>query len=146
MTAWKNILLIFALTFLSSCGSMQKKIDKLTVGDPQKMVIEVLGQPDDTLSKGDQEAWRYCISGAGYGWNDHRDIIFYKGNISKMDAYKSHTTGCTNGFESVKWYAPKIDFSIEQAKDTCKQLGFTEDYGDMPNCLLMQQKIQYDSQ
>ena len=137
--------LLSILVLLSSCGSMQSKMDQLRIGDKKDRVIDVLGQPDDAVSNGENVAWRYCVSGSEFGANDHRDILFRKEKVITMYSYKTNVTGCSRGFQPIRWQKVGMDFSIDSARDNCKQLGFKVDTESMSNCLLMQQKMLQDS-
>ncbi len=141
----KIITLASIVLLLSSCGSMQSKMDMLHIGDDKDRVINILGQPDDSVSNGDSVAWRYCVSGSEFGANDHRDIIFFKDELVKMYSYRTSVSGCTRGFQPIRWQQVGLDFSIDLAKDNCKQLGFKIETEGMANCLLMQQKMIQDS-
>jgi hypothetical protein len=49
-----------------------------------KDVKSIMGQPDDVLVNGQQTVWRYCVSGAEFGCNDHKDLVF-KNNVLRKN-------------------------------------------------------------
>ena len=57
-----------------------------------KDVKSIMGQPDDVLVNGQQTVWRYCISGAGFGFNDHKDLVFKNNVLRKISHYESTVT------------------------------------------------------
>lgn len=93
------------LLFLSmtSCGTLDKKTILLNVGDSKQAVLDVLGAPMDRQISGQQEAWQYCVSGAGFGWNDHKIVWFNAGRVTGINSYRSGVSGCQGGIQPVRW-------------------------------------------
>lgn len=88
---------------VSSCGTLERKTILLNVGDSKEKVLNVMGTPADRQMNGQQEAWQYCISGAGFGWNDHKIIWMNQGLVTGINSYRSSVSGCTGGIQSVEW-------------------------------------------
>jgi hypothetical protein len=59
-------------------------MDKIDNGSSMKDVKSIMGQPDDVLVNGQQTVWRYCVSGAEFGCNDHKDLVF-KNNVLRKN-------------------------------------------------------------
>jgi hypothetical protein len=103
------IALVLSL-FVAGCGTLDSKTILLNVGDSKERVLEVMGQPKDRQIHGQQEAWQYCVSGAGFGWNDHKIIWLNGGRVTGINSYRSSITGCSGGIEPVRWgSAPAFD-------------------------------------
>lgn len=88
---------------LSGCGTLNEKAATLSVGDTKDQVLQTLGPPADRQSNGPNEAWQYCISGAGVGWNDHKLVWFRNERVSGINSYRSGGTGCQSGIREVRW-------------------------------------------
>jgi hypothetical protein len=88
---------------LVGCGTLESKSSLVDVGADKKEVLQVMGSPDERQVKGDKEAWQYCISGAGFGYNDHRIVWFSKGIVTGITPYKTHQTGCVGNIRPVVW-------------------------------------------
>ena len=76
----KLIALLF-IFFLQGYGTLDSKTIQINVGDNKDKVIKIMGTPEDRLLQGKLEAWQYCVSGAGFGYNDHKIIWFNSGLI-----------------------------------------------------------------
>jgi hypothetical protein len=85
------------------CGTLDSKTILLNVGDSKERVLEVMGTPADRQMRGQQEAWQYCASGAGIGWNDHKIIWLNAGRVTGINSYRSGVTGCRGGIQPVRW-------------------------------------------
>jgi len=108
-TSMAAIALVLSL-FMAGCGTLDSKTILLNVGDSKERVLEVMGQPKDRQIYGQQEAWQYCVSGAGFGWNDHKIIWLNAGRVSGINSYRSGVTGCSGGIQPVRWgSAPAFD-------------------------------------
>lgn len=95
--------------FVAGCGTLDSKTILLNVGDSKELVLEVMGTPVDRQINGRQEAWQYCVSGAGFGWNDHKIIWLNAGRVTGINSYRSHVSGCSGGIQPVRWEsAPDI--------------------------------------
>ncbi len=96
-----------AFLFLSlvvvGCGTLDKKTILLNVGDSKQAVLDVMGPPMDRQISGKQEAWQYCISGSGFGWNDHKIVWFNAGQVTGINSYRSSASGCRGGIQSIRW-------------------------------------------
>lgn len=97
------ILISLIVFVLFSCGTLDKKTILINAGDSKESVISVMGVPQDRQLREQQEAWQYCVSGAGFGYNDHKIIWFNKGVVIGITSYRSHRSGCTGAFRSIKW-------------------------------------------
>ncbi|MDP2806134.1 MAG: hypothetical protein Q8O24_09365 [Gallionellaceae bacterium] len=98
-----KILVLLLFFFLSGCGTLENKTILLNVGDSKKAVLDVMGTPADRQISGQQEAWQYCVSGAGFGWNDHKIIWFNAGQVTGINSYRSSVSGCQGGIKPVRW-------------------------------------------
>jgi hypothetical protein len=113
MRSLKLILGISLFLILISCGTLDNKTILINAGDSKERVLEVMGAPQDRQLQHKREAWQYCVSGAGFGYNDHKVIWFNEGIVTGITSYKTYSTGCTGDFKSIKWEeAP--DLIIEQ--------------------------------
>jgi hypothetical protein len=72
-TSMAAIALVLSL-FVGGCGTLDSKTNLLNVGDSKERVLEVMGLPKDRQIHGQQEAWQYCVSGAGFGWTTTRSF------------------------------------------------------------------------
>jgi hypothetical protein len=90
---------------LSACGSLEKKSSLLNLRDTKAQVLTAMGPPDDRQLKGNNEAWQYCQTGAGFGYHDYRVIWFESGKISGINSYKSSRAGssCVTDIRPIKW-------------------------------------------
>jgi len=83
---------LIGLTFvvsLSACGGLETKSSLVNVGDGKEAVLTTMGPPDDRQLRGDQEAWQYCQTGAGFGYHDYRVVWFSAGRVSGVTSYKA---------------------------------------------------------
>ena len=99
--SWAATLML--LLFVAGCGTLDNKTILLNVGDSKERVLEVMGAPADRQFHGQQEAWQYCVSGAGFGWNDHKIIWLNVGRLTGISSYRSSVTGCSGGIQPVRW-------------------------------------------
>lgn len=99
----KAIVSVAILALLSACGTLDKKTILLSVGDSKERVLEVMGTPDDRQVNDRREAWQYCVSGAGFGWNDHKVIWLTENRVSGITSYRSGVPGCQGGIQPVHW-------------------------------------------
>ena len=88
---------------VAGCGTLDNKTILLNVGDSKERVLEIMGPPTDRQIQGRQEAWQYCVSGAGFGWNDHKIIWLTAGRVTGINSYRSHVSGCSGGIQPVRW-------------------------------------------
>ena len=106
---------LFLSLFMVGCGTLEQKTILLNVGDSKERVLDVMGPPQDRQINGQQEAWQYCISGAGFGWNDHRVIWFNAGQVTGINSYRSGVSGCRGGIQPAHWEsAPNSILEIRQ--------------------------------
>lgn len=100
---------------ISGCGTLDSKTILLNVGDTKEKVLDVMGTPADRQVNGQQEAWQYCVSGAGFGWNDHKVIWFNAGRVTGITSYRTHEPGCQGQIRPVQWEsAPNSVIEIRQ--------------------------------
>jgi hypothetical protein len=83
----------------------EKKSALISNGDTKQEVIAAMGVPDDRQLKGDDEAWQYCQTGAGFGYHDYRTIWFYRGKVTGINSYKSSrpASSCVTDIRQVRW-------------------------------------------
>ena len=106
------IFLIAIVVLLQSCGTLDDKTILINPGDSREQVLEIMGTPQDRQFDSNNEAWQYCISGAGFGYNDHKIIWFNSALVTGISTYRSSVTGCRGGMRSINWEeAP--DFVLE---------------------------------
>ena len=89
MTVRNTILVVALAVFLTACGSLEKKAVLLNLGDTKEQVLKVMGPPDDRQLKGQDEAWQYCQTGAGFGYHDYRTVWFFQGKVTGINSYQS---------------------------------------------------------
>lgn len=112
MKSYVGCIFIFLAFYLLGCGTLDDKTVLIDAGDTKEEVIELLGSPQDRQFQQAQEAWQYCVSGAGFGYNDHKIIWFNEGLVTGITSYKTTRSGCAGAFKTITWEeAP--DFSIE---------------------------------
>ena len=101
---------VFAI-LLTACGSLEKKAALLNLGDTKEQVLATMGPPDDRQLKGDNEAWQYCQTGAGFGYHDYRIVWLKGGKVTGINSYKSSrpASSCVTDIKPIKW---------EEAPDT----------------------------
>jgi len=89
----------------SGCGGLQSKAALVNIGDTKHDVIAVMGTPKDTQAQGQQEAWQYCQTGAGFGYHDYRIIWFDQGRVTGFNSYKGTRPGtsCATDLREVRW-------------------------------------------
>ncbi len=104
---------LFIFLIISGCGTLDHKTILLNIGDSKERVLEVMGTPADRQIGRQQEAWQYCVSGAGISWNDHKIIWFTAGHVTGINSYRSYVSGCTGGIQSVRF---------ENAPDTVMEI------------------------
>ena len=101
-----NIFKIFTITLLlTGCGSLEKKSIMLNIGDSKEQVLSIMGPPDDRQLQGENEAWQYCQTGAGFGYHDYRTIWFFRSKVTGINSYKSARPGssCMTDIRPIKW-------------------------------------------
>ena len=117
MRELKSISLLLLTLVLSGCGGLESKTILISPGDSKKAVLEIMGIPDDRQFKAypmyTAEAWQYCVTGAGYGYNAHKIIWLEQGRVTGITSYKSYRTGCTGQIQAVNWHT-KPDVVIEK--------------------------------
>jgi hypothetical protein len=100
---------------LSACGSLEKKAALLNLRDTKEQVLATMGPPDDRQLKGENEAWQYCQTGAGFGYHDYRVVWFQRGKVTGINSYKSSrpASSCVTDIRPVKWEdAPNTTIEI----------------------------------
>ena len=108
----RKIVATLGIIFLSACGTLDSKTINISVGDSKDKVVGILGAPQDRQLKDSHEAWQYCVSGAGFGYNDHKIIWFNNGVVSGLTSYRSSRSGCEGAIKTIRWEeAP--DFILE---------------------------------
>jgi len=99
------LLIAFAGTFLSACGTLEKKSFLVSAGDGKEKVLSIMGPPGDRQFRGKDEAWQYGQTGAGFGYHDFRVIWFYDGKVTGITSYKDYTpaTSAAAHFKPIRW-------------------------------------------
>lgn len=95
--------LLLLTLFLSACGTLDKKTILINAGDSKQEVISIMDVPDDRQFRQASEAWQYCVSGAGFGWNDHKIIWFTHGKVTGITTYRTRNGNCSAHVKSVRW-------------------------------------------
>ena len=140
----KLFILMTLSILIAGCGTLQHKVDKISNGDSFEDVKAIMGKPDDVLVNNAQVIWRYCASGAGFGFNDHKDLLFKNASLRKISHYQTTVTGCTNGFQPANWLTVGLGIDIESAISNCEALGFEKETTAMSNCLLKMEEMEFD--
>ncbi len=99
----KRLGIILGLLTIVGCGTLDKKLLRISAGDTKQTVVNVLGAPYDRQLTYGQEAWQYCVSGAGFGYNDHKILWFINGKVSGITTYRSSRTGCNGVVRTIRW-------------------------------------------
>jgi len=111
----KIFVTILFLFLMSGCGTLDNKTIRINAGDDKDKVLKVMGVPEDRQMKSKQEAWQYCISGAGFGYNDHKIIWFNAGLVTGITSYRTHRSGCTGAIREIRWESAP-NFVLETRK------------------------------
>ncbi len=106
------LLTIFLLA--AACGTLDKKALLINHGESKEQVLKIMGPPDDRQFKEKNEAWQYCVTGAGFGYHDYRIFWFYDGKVTGVNSYKSSrpASSCVTDIKPVNW---------EEAPDVTKK-------------------------
>lgn len=108
----KYFFVVLAIVLLSGCGTLDNKMIMIDPGDSKEKVVKLIGAPYDRQFQGNKEAWQYCVSGAGIGYNDHKIVWFTDKKVTGITTYRSHRTGCTGYVKTIEWEeAP--DYTLE---------------------------------
>ena len=99
------LLIAVAATFLSACGTLEKKSVLINAGDSKEKVLSIMEPPGDRQFRGKDEAWQYGQTGAGFGYHDFRIIWFYDGKVTGITSYKDYTpaTSAAAHFKPIRW-------------------------------------------
>ncbi len=104
--------IFFLIILIQGCGTMDNKTILIDPGDPKQKIVEIMGAPYDRQFQGSKEAWQYCVSGAGFGYNDHKIIWFTNKRVTGITSYRTSRTGCTGHVKTIRWEdAP--DYTVE---------------------------------
>lgn len=108
----KYLFYLIVISLIQGCGTLDKKTILIDAGDKKEKVVNILGIPYDRQFKQTKEAWQYCVSGAGFGYNDHKIIWFAEGSVTGITSYRTHRSGCVGTVKTIRWEeAP--DYTIE---------------------------------
>lgn len=101
----KKSAVVMASLLIAGCGTLEKKAVLVNPGDSKEAVTKVMGVPGDRQFQGQQEAWQYCITGAGFGYHDYRIVWFAHGAVTGITSYKSSAAGvsCKSQFKPIRW-------------------------------------------
>jgi len=108
----KYFFFFLLIAFIQSCGTLDKKTILIDPGDPKQKVVEIMGVPYDRQFNGNKEAWQYCVSGAGFGYNDHKIIWFTNKKVTGITSYRTSRSGCTGAVKTIMWEAAP-DYTVE---------------------------------
>jgi hypothetical protein len=100
---------------VAACGSLETKSTLLNIGDTKEQVLAVMGPPDDRQLRGENEAWQFCQTGAGFGYHDYRTVWFERGKVTGINSYKSSrpASSCVTDIRPIKWEeAPNATIEI----------------------------------
>jgi hypothetical protein len=117
MRCWGVVLVAALAIAATACGSLEKKAALLNVGDSKEQVLAVMGPPDDRQIKGDNEAWQYCQTGAGFGYHDYRTVWLKGGKVTGLNSYKSSrpASSCVTDIRPIRWEdAPDTTIEIRR--------------------------------
>jgi len=97
--------LFICTIILSACGTLDKKTILINLNDDKSKVLEIMGSPRDRQMEGQNEAWQYCVTGAGFGFHDYKIVWFYNGYVTGITSYKDTTPGrsCVGQFKTIRW-------------------------------------------
>ena len=109
----KNYFLyLIVAIIIQGCGTLDNKTILINAGDEKQKVVNIMGVPYDRQFKKTKEAWQYCVSGAGFGYNDHKIILFTDGRVTGITTYRTSRSGCTGAVKTIRWEdAP--DYTVE---------------------------------
>lgn len=101
----KSVLAALLGVIASGCGTLEHKTILIDPGANKERVLEIMGTPDDRQFQGSQEAWQYCVTGAGFGYHDYRVIWFKDGKVTGITSNKINIPGssCMAGIGPVRW-------------------------------------------
>ncbi|USD64205.1 hypothetical protein [Vibrio sp. SCSIO 43136] len=113
-----KLLVLLATVFIGACGTLDDRTILINAGDAKQTVIDHLGVPFDRQFQGDLEAWQYCVSGAGFGYNDHKIVWFHNGVVSGISTYSTTASGCESSAREIRWKeAPYYTGSVTHITD-----------------------------
>ncbi|QGS59750.1 hypothetical protein [Shewanella algae] len=99
----KKRLFIVTPAILGGCGTLDNKTILINAGDSKERVMDIMGLPCDRQFEQQKEAWQYCVSGAGFGYNDHKIIWFTDKKVTGITSYRTTRSGCSGAVNSIKW-------------------------------------------
>ena len=100
----KNVLLyLLVASFIQGCGTLDSKTILIDPGDDKEKIIGILGVPYDRQFEQTKEAWQYCVSGAGFGYNDHKIVWFTEGKVTGITTYRTSRSGCSGAVKTIRW-------------------------------------------
>ena len=100
----KRVVALIALSAFAGCGNLNQATS-INVGDTKDRVTAVMGAPDDRQIQGRNEAWQWCQTGAGFGYNDHKIVWFVDDRVTGVSSYKTSGPGptCIGRIRQVRW-------------------------------------------
>ena len=108
----KALLISLLISLIQACGTLDHKTILIDPNDPKQKVLEIMGVPYDRQFQGGREAWQDCVSGAGFGYNDHKIVWFTDKEVTGITSYRSTRTGCSGYVKTIRWEdAP--DYTVE---------------------------------
>lgn len=101
----RGVVLTMTVLLMAGCGTLEKKAILINPGDSKEAVIKIMGTPGDRQFRNQQEAWQYCITGAGFGYHDYRIVWFERAKVTGITSYKSGAPGvsCKSQFTAIRW-------------------------------------------
>lgn len=112
-----KIVLTLLCVLLAGCGTLQKQAALINPGDTRERVRELMGEPGDRQFQGQNEAWQYGQTGAGFGFHDFRIVWFYDGKVTGLTSYKDTTPASLAAahFRPIRWEdAPTATVEVRQ--------------------------------
>ncbi|PSW55133.1 putative periplasmic lipoprotein [Photobacterium leiognathi] len=111
----KYFILCLLSLFIVGCGTLDHKTILIDAGTSKKDVLNIMGVPYDRQFDQQKEAWQYCVSGAGFGYNDHKIIWFTNNKVTGITTYRTSRSGCTGAVKTIRWEdAPDYTVEIRQ--------------------------------
>ncbi|MBY6225445.1 hypothetical protein [Ferrimonas balearica] len=94
---------VLSALLLSACGTLDDKTILINPGDSKDKVLGIMGVPHDRQFQQQNEAWQYCVSGAGFGYNDHKIIWFFDARVTGITSYRTSRSGCQGATKTINW-------------------------------------------
>lgn len=100
----RTLMFILLLSVMSSCTSISKKSRNIKVGFTKAEVEKIMGVADDVQTKGNKEAWQYCVT--NFGHYVFSIVWFSDEVVTGTTSYNKDgrpASFCDSNFESIRW-------------------------------------------